>query len=672
VTNQQPTGSSHSAIAERIIGHQLQASQPTVSPDGRWVAFVATRVDLERNRYVAQVWLAAADGSTAPRVVSAGTNDAKPTFSPDGTLLAFTGRRDTRRSSTTLHLLPVGAPGELRTVATMPDGIDSPTFSPDGRWIAFTSRTQDERYRVEGAADGDTSWQAPRRIDRFFSQLNGEGWVVDRPSHVHVVAVDGTSAPRNLTPGEFQHRGVSWLPDSSAVVTSAQRHDTWDTDLASDIYLVPLAGEIRRLTDGTGSLWEPSVSPDGRRVALLGYTDPFTEPQNVRVGVIATDLDAQTPTWWSLGLDRTFAPTAGSQAPVWLDDARVLSSAEDAGETHLYVVMDGGLAPSRLTTGAISIKSFAANGGGVAWCASSVDEATDVFSLHDGVPVRLTDFAARYATAVSPLGWERFRVPCTDGTGEIDAWIMRPAGFDPGRRYPVLLNVHGGPHTQYGETLFDEAQMQAAAGFVVVMSNPRGSSGREESWGQAILGPRHRSRPGSGWGGLDVDDVMAVLDATLDRHPFCDASRVGILGGSYGGYMATMLAGRFSHRFKAVCSERSVNNLVTEEFTADIGSSFHTEMGANHLDGADYYMSMSPIRYVRDITCPMLLIHSENDLRCPISQAEELFTALRMLGKEVVFYRFPGEDHELSRSGSPVHRRQRAEIILDFFAQHLS
>lgn len=672
VTNQQPSGSIHSAIAERIIGNQLNASQPAVSPDGHWVAFVVTRVDLPKNRYVSQVWLAAADGATPPRVVSSGTNDGKPTFSPDGTLLAFTGRRDAKKSATTLHVLPVGAPGELRTIATMPDGLDSPLFSPDGRWIAFTSRTQDERYRVEGAEDGDTSWQAPRRIERFFTSLNGEGWVFDRPSHVHVVPVDGTGAPRNLTPGPHQHSGISWLTDSSAVITSAQRHDTWDTDLASDLYLVPLDGDIRRLTDGTAALWEPSVSPDGSRIAMLGNPDPHTEPQNVRVGVVATDRELQQPEWLSLGLDRTFAPTAGVQAPVWLDDSRLLASAEDAGETHLYVLMDHGIAPSHLTTGKITVKSFAARGGGIVWCASAVDEATDVYSLHDGVPVRLTDFASRYSDAVHPLGWERFRVPCADGTDEIDAWIMRPADFDPSRRYPVLLNVHGGPHTQYGETLFDEAQMQAAAGFVVLMSNPRGSSGRAESWGQAIIGPRHPRRPGSGWGGLDVDDVMSVLDTTLERYTFCDPARVGMLGGSYGGYMATMLAGRFGHRFRAVCSERSVNNLVTEEFTADIGSSFHTEMGADHIDGADYYMSMSPIRYVREISCPMLLIHSENDLRCPISQAEELFTAMRLLGKEVVFYRFPGEDHELSRSGSPVHRRQRAEIILDYFAHHLA
>ena len=161
---------------------------------------------------------------------------------------------------------------------------------------------------------------------------------------------------------------------------------------------------------------------------------------------------------------------------------------------------------------------------------------------------------------------------------------------------------------------------------------------------------------------------MAVLDTALERYPFCDADRVGMQGGSYGGYMATMLAGRFSDRFKGICSERAVNNVLTEEFTSDIATIFRVEHGPRHIDDPDEYDALSPIRNVRDITCPMLIIHSENDLRCPINQAEELFVALRLLGKDVTFYRFPGESHELSRSGSPVHRRQRAEIILDLFA----
>ena len=249
---------------------------------------------------------------------------------------------------------------------------------------------------------------------------------------------------------------------------------------------------------------------------------------------------------------------------------------------------------------------------------------------------------------------------------------MRPADFDENRRYPVLLNVHGGPHTQYGEYFHDEFHMQAAAGFVVVAGNPRGSSGREEAWGQAITGPNHPTAPGSGWGTVDVDDVLAIIDTALDRFDFCDRDRVGMLGGSYGGFMATWLAGHHGERFRAFCSERAVNNATALEWSSDISTFFNSVHGVDHLDAPDEYRRMSPVASVRAIDKPMLIIHSEDDWRCPIGQAEELWVALKLLGKDVDFYRFPGENHELSRSGSPVHRVQRAEIILDWFAEKLA
>lgn len=662
--------SPHAAIAERIIGHIVNASAPAVSPDGRQVAFVVTRVDMAKNKYFSQVWLADADGGNAPRPVTGGENDGNPTWSPDGRHLAFTSRRSPKKGETTLHLLPVAMPGETRTVASMRDGIGDVSFSPDGRWIAFVSRTPHERYSAPGAEDGDESWQPPRKIERFFTQLNGEGWVFDRPQHAYVVPVDGTATPRNLTPGEFEHATLAWLRDSSGLVTTTQRHDTWDTDFARDLCIVGLDGEIHTLTKQTGIYARPTVSPDGQTIAFIGHDDPSTDPQNSRIGLLS--VDGGDHRWISAALDRTFDTTAGSVSPRWLDDTTLLGTAEDRGETHIWRLTAEGAPPVKVTNGAITVKAFDARGGTVAYCASAVDQVTDLFVLADGAPRRITTFAATYADAVDPLSWERFAVPTTDGTNEIDAWIMRPKGFDPARKYPVIVNVHGGPHTQYGETYFDEAQFQAAAGFVVLMSNPRGGSGREESWGQAILGPKHHVAPGTGWGGVDVDDVMAVLDAALERYPFCDADRVGMQGGSYGGYMATELAGRFSHRFKGICSERAVNNLLTEEFTSDISTVFRVEHGPRHIDDPDAYVSLSPMRNVRDITCPMLIVHSERDLRCPINQAEELFVALRLLGKDVTFYRFPGETHELSRSGSPVHRRQRAEIILDWFAAKLA
>jgi dipeptidyl aminopeptidase/acylaminoacyl peptidase len=393
------------------------------------------------------------------------------------------------------------------------------------------------------------------------------------------------------------------------------------------------------------------------------------------VGVL--DLATGVHRWVSGGLDRTFETTSGSVAPIWVGADELLAFAEDRGASQVWRVdATGARPPTAVTQGRRIVKTFDAAGGVVAYAASSVDRPTELFALVGGTERRLSGVADELVRATAPLAWEHFTVPCgsayAGAPAEIDAWIMRPRDFDPATRYPVLLNVHGGPHTQYGETYFDEAQVQAAAGFAVLMCNPRGSSGREQAWGQAILGRKHPVAPGTGWGDADVADVLAVLDATLARHPWCDPARVGMLGGSYGGYMATMLAGRHGERFRAICSERAVNNMISEEWSSDIGTVFRVEHGPNHLDDAEEYARMSPIRHVRDITVPMLIIHSEDDLRCPISQAEELFVAMRLLGKDVTFYRFPGESHELSRSGSPIHRAQRFEIILDFFARHLA
>lgn len=656
--------SKHAQIAGRIIGNIVQASGPAVSPDGSTVAFVVSRVDMTKNKSLSQVWLAAADGSTAPRAVTGGEYDSGPAWSPDGRSLAFTSKRGAKTSESTLHVLPIASPGETRTIATMKDGVGDVSWSPDGRWIAFTSRTQDERYDAE-----DESWQAPRKIDRFFSKLDNEGWTFDRPKHVYVVSADGTGEPRNLTPGEFQHGSIRWKPDSSGLVMSAARHDTWDLDLANPLYSLSLDGTIDMLTGLEGAYDAPAVSPDGSNVAFVGIDDALTYPQNSHIGVVRSGGGEHR--WLSRGLDRTFETTSGGSSVLWLDETTLLSAAEDRGEAHLYRISLDASAPVQITSGPIVVNSFDAAGGTIAYAAGAVDSLSDIFVHSDGAPRRLTSFADTYRSVVKPNSWEKFAVPCTDGSGEIDAWIMLPPDFDASQSYPVLLNVHGGPHTQYGEAFFDESQVQSAAGFVVIMSNPRGGSGREQAWGQSILGPLHTVAPGTGWGSVDVDDILAVLDAALQRYPFCDADRVGMLGGSYGGYMATWLAGCHGDRFKAICSERAVNNMLTEEFTSDIATVFRVEIGPSPIDAPEEYTRISPIRFVRDISVPMLILHSEQDYRCPISQAEELFVAMRLLGKDVTFYRFPGEGHELSRSGSPIHRRQRAEIILDFFAQHL-
>jgi len=652
--------SRHREIAESSIDGRSAVEQVAVSPDGAHVAFVVSTIDLGDNTTRTRVWL-----DDAP--VTSGDHDGNPTWSPDGRFLAFTSRRGDKRGDSTLHVLPIAVAGEVRTVCTMPDGLGDVAWSPDGRWIAFTSRTRHERYETE-----DASWQAPRKVERFFSRLNGEDWVFDRPNHVYVVAADGTGTPRNLTPGEFQHRGTSWLRDSSGVVTASARHDDRDRFLATDLVVLPLddTADVRLLTGTDGIYTNPSVSPDGTRVAFLGHPDPRTVPQNSMVGVVPVDADRMAGdaiTWASSDLDRTFQNTVGQPAPVWEDDAMMLASAEDRGDTHLFRVRaDGSTPPEPVTSGALSVTTFDAAAGTIAAARTTIDRPAELFVGDE----RRTHVGEEIAA--HQRGWEKFAVATTDGTDEIDAWIMRPADFDESLRYPVLVNVHGGPFTQYGEYFFDEAQMQAAAGFVVVLGNPRGGSGRHTGWGQSIIGPHHHTAPGTGWGSVDVDDVLAIVDTALDRYPFCDRDRVGMLGGSYGGFMATWLAAHHSERFRAFCSERAVNNLTSEEWSSDISTFFQAEHGVSHLDMPEEYERLSPVRAVRNIDKPMLIIHSEEDWRCPIGQAEELWVALKLLDREVDFYRFPGENHELSRSGSPVHRVQRAEIILDWFTEKLA
>ena len=284
--------SPHRDIATRLLDGRSTAGSPALSPDGERVAFVVATIDLERNETTMRIWLQTGDRDATP--ITAGPRDRDPQWSPDGRWLAFASSRGEEEQETTVHVLPVDGPGEVRTVATMADGAGDLRWSPDGRWLAFTSRDRDPRYDAK-----DERWQSPRKIERFFSRLDNEGWVFDRPRHVYVVAADGTGKPRDLTPGPFQHGGIAWLNDSSGVVTTAARHDTWDRDFCEDLYVVPLDGEPRALTKQTGLYQLPSVSPDGSRVAFLGIDDATTYPQNVRV--VVTTIDGGQHRWVSTG-----------------------------------------------------------------------------------------------------------------------------------------------------------------------------------------------------------------------------------------------------------------------------------------------------------------------------------------------------------------------------------
>ena len=335
---------------------------------------------------------------------------------------------------------------------------------------------------------------------------------------------------------------------------------------------------------------------------------------------------------------------------------------------HLYrAPSDGRGPPELLVGGQQTISSWDWAGDTLAYAAGTAVTLAEVFVGRPGR--RLTNFTDAFTADVELSPPERFEATSSDGS-RVECWAIPPIGATAGRRYPSLLNIHGGPYTQYGNRFFDEFQIQAGAGFGVVYCNPRGSSGYSEAWARAIRWPEANPDPGSGWGGVDFEDVMACVAEAKRRFAWIDSTRLGVLGGSYGGYLTSWIVGH-TDGFRAACSERSCNNLLSLEQSSDIATAFRTYVGKTHLEAPDIYLRHSPMTFVEQITTPLLILHSEQDLRCPISQAEELFVALRLLGRRPVMVRFPGESHELSRSGSPKHRVMRAELILDWFRQHL-
>lgn len=649
------------------IARIVSVSEPRVSPDGTTVAFVVRRMDLEGNRYRSAVWLAAADGSAPPYQLTAGEHgDGQPVWSPDGRRLAFTSRRSDEKERSTLHIVPIGTPGETITLCERVEAIEEPAWSPDGSRIAFASRERTGRYD-----DGDDERaRPPRRIDRLFSRNDGEGWTIDRPRSVFVVDVDGSGSPRIVAGGPYEHQSVAWSPDGRTLAITTARGKDWDLEMVHDVHLIDIddpGSELRAITQRELSHGFLSFSPDGRHIATLSENTRLIH-SHTQVTVLEAGTGEQRVL--TTGLDLQCAPYPGTRAPIW-HDGQLLFSLEDRGNVHLYrVASDGSAEPELFVGGTRAITGFDLAGDTLAFVASTPAALPELFVLVDGEERQLTSIATPFHKAVPVFVPEHFTVPSPARDGDIDAWIVRPAEVEGGGRVPLLLSIHGGPMSQYTESWFDEVQLWAGAGYAVVYSNPHGSTGRSEAWARAIRSPESTEVPGTGWGGIDADDVLAVLDAALERDSSLDPDRVGVLGGSYGGYLTSWLIGH-SDRFAAACSERAVNNMESEEWSSDAAGLFRYEIGVTHLEAPEVYRRISPITYVHDISTPVLILHSENDLRCHIEQADQLFVALRMLGKPVEYWRFPEESHGLSRGGSPRHRIQRAEIILDWFGRHL-
>lgn len=645
-------------------------SDARFSPGGRDVAYVQTILDRDKNDYQSSIALVSISGGTPRRFTVAGGKDTAPRWAPSGDRLAFLSNRS---GSKQIWTIPYDG-GEATQLTDLPEEVTGFTWSPDGSAIAFVSKAVSPQPEPHSPEEDREASDVVHITKIRFRADGTPGFLDQKPTHIWCIASDG-GAPRQVTTGDYSDSQPAFSPDGRELAFVSNRTADRDYNCASEIWVISVQGGRPRCIAGGDDayFWHPAWSPDGVSIAFVGHRQATTgHATNYGVWLAAGSGDG-TPRNLTAALDRPAGDFAigdtaveTDRGPAWSPEGSMLYfPVSDAGNVHLYRIPVAGGAAEWVVGGARRVLNFSlSENGRVAFVVSDPLNPGDVaICAPDGSDERrLTAVNAELLNAVALSTPEEFRITSQAADRhEIHGWIMKPVDFQEDRRYPMVLEIHGGPHAFYANAYFHEFQLLAARGYVVVYTNPPGSQGYGESFAKFT---------NQAWGEKDMPDVMAAVDHVIAQG-YVDPNRLGVTGGSYGGYLTNWLIGH-SDRFRAAVTQRCVTNLASMYGTSDIGFSFgEYEFGGTPWDAPEQFARLSPITYVKEIRTPLLIIHSEQDFRCPVEQAEQLYVALKRLRREVEFVRFPDESHGLSRSGKPEHRVERLERILDWFDRYL-
>jgi dipeptidyl aminopeptidase/acylaminoacyl peptidase len=669
-----------------------------VSPDGRFAVFAVKSVAPRKDGYRSALWVAPADGSCPARQLTLGAKtDGNPRWSPDGRTLAFLSDRGAilqaggagerpgpaelpEDGATQAWLLPVDG-GEARQLTRLPHDVTDLTWSPDGTRLCVSSPSLTTRIPPKPGPDRPPE-RDTRFIDRLAYQLNGVGFTYDRPNNLWLVDVAGERVER-ITGGQSNDENPVWSPDGGLIAFVSNRHRDADLTWRTDIYVVdPDGGRPIRVTGGQGDqiFTAPAWSPDSRWIATIGHRYPAgggSRPDVWRFHPTerdeGEDLTADSDLMVGAAmLSDLFA--MGDARLQWTDDGRwIVFAAPVDGSYELWRVDVAEKRVERITNGRHHIfrqDLASSNGSGARLIAARATSTTsaDIVSIEvPAEPLGEREPAIRSLSDLMGGAWGDVDVvrPVVrwhevDGR-RIQGWFFA-ARANGNRPAPLVVEIHGGPATLYGETMFWEWQCLLAAGISVYACNPRGSQG----YGQDFCRANFRD-----WGDGPMRDVLAGVDSLI-ADGLVDPDRLGVTGGSYGGYLTTWIVGH-TDRFRAAVTCRSVADLTSQMLTGDIsGPQFGKfEYGSNPWEEPQIYFEHSPLTYATRIRTPLLIQHAERDLRCPVTQAEELFTVLRSLRRPVRLMRVPEENHELTRGGAPVRRVENLAIIRDWFRHFL-
>jgi len=644
-----------------------------LSPDGRTVVFCQWRVDQKKQKKYSNLWIVPT-GRGAPRQFTYGNQvDSQPKWSPDGRRIAFLSNRAGEKQPQ-IYVIPIDG-GEARPLTDLKGDFGSLEWSPDGKQLVCSFRKKDkEAIEREEDEQKKELGVVERHITRLVYKGDGEGFLPKERWHIWTVNSESGKA-RQLTEGDvYDEHSPHWSPDGQQLVFVSNRSDdpdqTWDED---DLWLIPAGGgDLRQLETTRGPKMMPRFSPDGRWIAYYQEAPREALWQNSNLWVVPAgggpaknlteSFDFQIGQHTLNDIDKI-----DTMPPTWAPHSQsIYFQVSHQGDTLIKSVgvNEGNLQNVVAEPGVVGNLGIDSSGSRLAYLHGTIDGVAQVwrFGLRDESRRQLTHVNRRLFRGLDLGQVEEVWFKGADNN-ELQGWIIKPPGFDESKKYPSILEIHGGPMAQYGHYFMHEFYYLAARGYVVYFCNPRGGYGYGQEHTKAIY---------NNWGSVDYDDLMAWADV-MQQKSYIDPQRMGVTGGSYGGYMTAWIIGH-TDRFRAAVAQRSVSNFISMSGSTDLGNVWDSLFGAEATiwEELEHHWRQSPLKYLDRAKTPTLVIHSEQDYRCDIEQSEQIFVALKKLGVETEMVRFPGESHGLSRGGRTDRRIARLNYIVRWFDRYLN